>query len=306
MAHIFDRERMLTNISALIQQRGIKIGELENRVGVSAGYLSRLCREDSKTIPAVDVVWKIAKELEVNMEVLLEGTCDYLSPNMVYMQKFLNRLLVLTLSDSIEWESYSVSRMEQALRQEQPLDLPFIETDKSRTFTDDRPDLLDVGYHDASISACGHSRFIAFSLPGTSHSLAGSCFSCEMDSWNTLYLVKYVDVMYDTADETDSGVPSAVEWYELFIWDASDGHAEVVCNTLAGRVRLLADVEMLYMVLKEKEQDLRITPTVRSIIDSFMHQYTDEPDEPEAVHTPPAFPPAGSSHITVDESDLPF
>ena len=38
----FDRARLMNNINTLIKDKKIKIGELENSIGISTGYLSKI------------------------------------------------------------------------------------------------------------------------------------------------------------------------------------------------------------------------------------------------------------------------
>ena len=266
----FDRQKMLSNISTLIQQRGMKIGELEAKVGVSAGYLSRLGKEDSKAIPAIDVIWRIARELGVNIELLVDGNFDHATENLAYLQKFIQRLFEKTVTGGLDWQSYSRYRMEQAVRGEVNLQVPFIETDPERTFTDNRDDLLQMGCDYSSITGCGHKHFISFTWPGSTQSMGGSCFYTDIATAKRLYIAKFVDVMYEDANEYDPGVPDLVDWYEVIVEDTSSGHIEAICSTLSKSAPLLPDIEKLYQELKQHEYDLRIAPTVKQVIDDFM------------------------------------
>lgn len=270
MPNEFDRQKMLTNISTLIQQRGMKIGELETKVGVSAGYLSRLGKEESKAIPAIDVIWRIARELGVNIELLVDGNFDHATENLAYLQKFVQRLFEKTVTGALDWQAYSRYRMEQAVRGEVNLQIPFIETDPERTFTDDRSDLLQIGCDYSSITGFEHKHFVSFTWPGSTKSMGGSCFYTEISPAKRLYIAKFVDVMYEGADEYDPGVPDLVDWYEVVIEDMPSGHVEAICNTLNRCAPLLPDIEKLYQELKQHEYDLRIAPTVKRVIDDFM------------------------------------
>lgn len=41
----FDIQRLMDNINSIIQQKNIKIGEMESDIGVSPGYISRLTKK---------------------------------------------------------------------------------------------------------------------------------------------------------------------------------------------------------------------------------------------------------------------
>lgn len=44
----FDRARLMNNINTLIKDKNIKIGELENSIGISTGYLSKMSKADNE------------------------------------------------------------------------------------------------------------------------------------------------------------------------------------------------------------------------------------------------------------------
>ena len=56
----FNQKHLLQNIFAVIEQKGLKIGEVEKASGLSVGYLSRLAKAE-KSFPTVETVWSIAK-----------------------------------------------------------------------------------------------------------------------------------------------------------------------------------------------------------------------------------------------------
>lgn len=57
------------NARYICKNKGISIGELEEKVGVSKGYLSRL--ESSKKAMSLANLWKIAQILETSIDNLL-------------------------------------------------------------------------------------------------------------------------------------------------------------------------------------------------------------------------------------------
>lgn len=53
---MFDKRLFISNIYQLAKERSVKIGDLEKKAGVSVGYLSRINKEDSNTVPTIDFV----------------------------------------------------------------------------------------------------------------------------------------------------------------------------------------------------------------------------------------------------------
>ena len=53
---MFDKKRCIENIYTIAKEKNIKIGDLEEKAGVSKGYLSRINKEDSSSVPGVDLI----------------------------------------------------------------------------------------------------------------------------------------------------------------------------------------------------------------------------------------------------------
>ena len=47
----FDRSRLMNNITTLIKEKNIKIGELENSVGIITGYISKMAKPENESMP---------------------------------------------------------------------------------------------------------------------------------------------------------------------------------------------------------------------------------------------------------------
>lgn len=69
----FDIQRLMDNINSIIQQKNIKIGEMESDIGVSPGYISRLTKKGNGAATSADLIWKVAKYLGVSVDFLMDG-----------------------------------------------------------------------------------------------------------------------------------------------------------------------------------------------------------------------------------------
>lgn len=283
----FDRTKLLKNISAVIQERGVKIGELETSVGVSPGYLSRLSKDDIKTLPPLDVVWRIAKALSVNMERLIEGNFDHASETVTYMQQFLQKLFEDTVNSVIDWNSKSVNDVNCILREEDNECFAFIHTDYGADYKDDRS-FRDEAHYDRGTYECYKQRKITpVTSPKTNAWVDDSVFSTIMPSGQTLYLVRYGTPTLSDEDDLE-----VLIFYELYFDNPESQNDAVVpiCNTFGNKKVLLPDIEKLYQELKEHEFDLRISKEARFSIDLFMGK---------AV-------PQSNRVVEVDDDELPF
>lgn len=284
---VFDRAKLLKNISAVIQERGVKIGELETSVGVSPGYLSRLSKDDIKTLPPLDVVWRIAKALSVSMERLIEGNFDHASATVTYMQQFLQKLFEDTVNSVIDWNSKSVTDLNCILRCEDNEYFAFIHTNYDKEYREDRSFRDEAHYDKGTYECYRHCKITPVTSPKTNAWVDDSVFFTRMPNGQTLYLVRY-----GMPDLLSEDAPDALIFYELYFDnpESQDDAVVPICNTFGNRRVLFPDIEKLYQELKEHEFDLRISKEARSSIDCFMGK---------AV-------PQSNGFVEVDDDELPF
>ena len=287
MAKEFDRQKFLANIRALIRQRGMKIGELESNVDLSAGYLSRLERDDNKAIPSVDVVWKIANELGVNIELLIEGNFDHSTENIEYIRRFVQSLFDRTVGGELEWSSNNIGSINRALEGKEECAIVEHAPD-GEYFEPSSGDMYQYGVDTGSQMRSRLFRIRSLTRPTSEVIAADSCFHVQIGNNQVLHLFKFTEVMFD--DDPDlGGTLQAIDYYELAIEEIIYDHEELspVCNTLWNTASLKPDIEKLYQELKEHEYDLRIDKRVRGIIDAFMGI-------------------SNNDFTTVDDDELPF
>ena len=115
----FDRERLMANITALIQQKGMNIGDVEAAVGSSKGYISRLLKNES--IPSSDFTWKLAKVLGVSTDMLIEGDYTDGTDNISTLKKFLIKLRLQTSEEEMVWSPITTKYVNAVLKDEEPL-----------------------------------------------------------------------------------------------------------------------------------------------------------------------------------------
>ena len=64
----FSRQKLAENIMALMQQKKLKIGEVEQQIGISTGYLSKMLKKETDAAPSTDIIWKLSKVLGVSTD----------------------------------------------------------------------------------------------------------------------------------------------------------------------------------------------------------------------------------------------
>jgi transcriptional regulator with XRE-family HTH domain len=69
------QHKLAERLRLLREQRGLSLGDLEEKTGVTKGYLSELERAEA-TNPSIDILKKIAGGLDVLVQELLGDTAD--------------------------------------------------------------------------------------------------------------------------------------------------------------------------------------------------------------------------------------
>lgn len=100
----FEKSICISNIYYLVKEKGLKIGDIEEAAGVSPGYISRLNKEENKTVPGIEFLLSVSEALNVSLEGLLKCVYTTLSPDERKVVNFLTKLLSDSNSYKILWE----------------------------------------------------------------------------------------------------------------------------------------------------------------------------------------------------------
>ncbi len=104
MATEFDKRLLASNITFLMRKEGIRISELEKKLGISAGYLARTLGHDSKKKISIDVVWNIAQLFGIDIKDLLEFKLWLPRSNTELVRLFIKKLWRDTVEKTLNWE----------------------------------------------------------------------------------------------------------------------------------------------------------------------------------------------------------
>jgi len=92
-----DREKFLNNLQYRMGRMAYTATILEAEIGVYSGYISRM-KSDPQKLPALDIAYKMAQALDVNIEWLIEGSAAPEDKDSIYLRRFLRRLFEMTNS----------------------------------------------------------------------------------------------------------------------------------------------------------------------------------------------------------------
>lgn len=101
----FDNSCLIGNITYFLKKYNIRMRDLEQLIGVSAGYISRTAKENATKKLSIDVVWKLARLFDTDIRTLTEIDLMVPRSNAKLVAEFLNKLCKQTASNEIKWEN---------------------------------------------------------------------------------------------------------------------------------------------------------------------------------------------------------
>lgn len=280
----FSRQKLAENIMTLIQQKKLRIGEVEQQIGISTGYLTKMLKKETDAAPSADIIWKLAKVLSVSTDMLIEGDFSKATDNLQYMRKFLYRLQLLTDTNDLEWDRISISDVDEALRSKSP-SLPIIVT--MDTATNAVAKTTNYRGNEVSPSIHGKNKIHSVGVDAEAVWVTNSGFMTYLGNETDVYIFPMrCSVLVDAEGNYED-----VDYFDIYFgkWRIPDGyescnnvleedyvrHFEPVCNTFNTAQDLSGEVTALYQSILRHEYDLKISNSVRDTIERFMN-----PDDP--------------------------
>lgn len=102
----FDNSLLISNVNYLAKKYGMRFGDLESALGLSAGYISRTAKPDSKKRMSIDVVWKIARLFEIELNSLIGRDLSIPEHGIDILVRFIEKLTTKTIASEIMWENH--------------------------------------------------------------------------------------------------------------------------------------------------------------------------------------------------------
>lgn len=248
---MFDKRLFISNIYQLAKERSAKIGDLEKKAGVSVGYLSRINKEDSNTVPTIDFVAGVAAALGVSVDAIINNDYSTPTPTESYILSFVDRLLTRTNADELDWKKETVADLHSVGYDEQgdPYHPLF-----ATSCENNEPVVVYNSRFNNEFDIIGDS--FKLSLPGADHT--------------TVYLM-----CVDDPDAQD--LPFASPSYELYI--VKNWTVQPLCNSLPVGSLFDSCLTGLYAAVKESANHPKLASDIVSAIDAFMGNREESDDE---------------------------
>ena len=281
----FSRQKLAENIMALIQQKKLRLGEVEQQIGISTGYLTKMLKKETDSAPSTDIIWRLSKVLGVSTDMLIEGDFSKATDNLQYMRKFLYRLQSLTDTNELEWDRISISDVNEALRSKSP-SLPIIVTMDKATNAEAKTTYYQGNEVSASIH--GKNKIHSVGVDAEPAWVTNSGFMTNLGNGTDVYIFP----MCCSVRVDEEGNYEDVDYFDIYFgsWRIPDGyencdnvpdeayvrHFEPVCNTFNTAQNLSGEVAALYQSILRHDYDLKISSSVRNTIARFL-----SPDDPD-------------------------
>lgn len=239
----FDNTHLIGNINYFLRKNNLRMGELEQLIGVSAGYISRTAKENAAKKLSIDVVWKLARFFGVDVRSMIETDLMVPHSNAKMVVKFLDKLCYQTEQNEIKWENLggAMCYLDEALRRS-----GLFSEEEDGTVVYFANDHMNPEYKFTLADDVYVCDGIA---PGKRFAMIGFSIVDKEDSY-------FLDFVF--LSKSGAGGQVKYSWEKAFY--SSDD-----------RFRVIEDkAEHLMHLVQTQEMDAEISPQVRSIIADYL------------------------------------
>ena len=283
----FNRQTVINNLMALIQNSGMKMGDAERKLGVSAGYLSRLSKKENESALSAEFIWKISQLFGVSVDTLVRDDIDEEDKMIGYMRKFITKLATKTASGEMTWTPISVSQINNMLMGNSTVRFP-VAYYRGADYPRKQPGVSDDPVQiDYALSCYGEMKVVSAAYGGIMVNPQGTVYCTSLgdgpDAQN-IYLAYYCTycesgyeefyelMLVDPGHEADWWEEqSNIEMYPVTGKAEIPSYVDEICNTyMTAWQPIKNEMANLYRVVKGHEHDIQISSNVKSTIDDFM------------------------------------
>lgn len=281
---VFSREKLMENISTLMQQAGVRATDVETAIGISAGYLGRMMRKETDAGPSTEIIWKIAQYFGVTVEALITGNMSKAKDNVSLLEQFLDNLREMTEDDYVPWEAIPIQDVNIALASESST-LPIIGEISPKRDTITPEDWALPEKH--SLFEEGVRCVKSLAYPWKRVCTAGTGYRAKVSEEERIYIFPMAAAVVEQQSENPNDyVIETKNFYELlmetkevdtsvldvvdFPYQAEYWAPHSIIATLDNDQRLSEAAKRLYDAIYRIESDIKLDASVKSMIGRFI------------------------------------
>ena len=252
MPRKFNKALCIQNIRYLLSKKDVRLGDIERASGNSPGYLSRLEKPDNTTDPSIEFLMNAAEMLGVGLDELTKGKMEELSPNEEMLVAFLERLLIDTKNDELNW-IVELDAAHSAYEKTGPQEnCPHILYGMDVEVDEATGDTIPNGWGYSSRFFRGEEIIVC----GTSYHVS------LRDTGNEIYIMK----CRASSNDTISQEP----FYEMYHVDR-EKEVNPVCCSRYSQGKIAMELGKLYKQITESNNHVRLTKSTKSMMELYMN-----------------------------------
>lgn len=235
----YDSKFLSSNLDYLLKMYGLRISDLEELLGVSAGYVSRTINPESKKRLSVDIVWKISEIFQVNVDTLLNIDLQVPTQSLNDVIAFFKKLKQETDETIVHWKNHGH-------KMEDHIGVFFMLSEDCEPHGIKTYQYAPLGYKDSTQGIV----------------LTDDIFSAHTNIGN-LYLLPLENMFGEKG-------------YELYVYTCNEGYEpddlELICATFDDRSNILkAKCDELFKAVKLHESDFVVSDSAKKLISRYLN-----------------------------------
>lgn len=257
MENKIDVKQVFSNIYFLMEEKDIRVGQLEKELGVSSGYIARTYKDGGK--PSIDFLWNVSQILHTHIDILISVNLSKLTETERFIIDLIEKLNEDTSRDELNWkaEEKGFEREISAL-QDGTATHPIFDT-KEETSTN------PAGYPDIYYTPIFLSK--AF---GEKTLINDTCYYTEIEGGADIYLMSVKEKVETHIPKGKLFDPEASKPRESEeVWIYQNGSKQCLASTIEANY-----LKEIVMVLRESVADsvkhIKIDSQLKKALNQYM------------------------------------
>nr|WP_276926175.1 helix-turn-helix transcriptional regulator [Faecalibaculum rodentium] len=292
-----DKQKIVRNISFFAQEQNRKVGEIEEAIGVSQGYLSKLSKPSSKQMPSLETICRLAGLFGVSVNDLIYTDFPIFTKTDRKVHDFLETLLTQTAEEEIDWEPIDYN--EAVYNHKSGKDTTIAE----KIFDlENGEEIFISDFADGEQYRKQPLKTDLFS--GDKTWLDGFCYRTQLDEYDSIYVLQGIHISEETDEpETLYFVVLNHETSESLYGNFEDPNDTPCVQLMLSEPKAsnpnTSSVQSLYTTIRDHEGNYHLTPLASNTISAYLSLVRNSMAQGNKV-------PDSNSEQTFDPDDLPF
>lgn len=223
----------IKNIYYIAEIQNKKIGDVEKAANLSAGYLSKLKKEDTSISDfSVLKLDKIASYLNVTIDLLLNENLTTINKNISFIFSFINKMSKKTLDGDLIWEKEDLENISLFFEYKGNIN-PFLCVEN------------------------GMSEYYSL-IHKTTFAYCGKIYTLDLEKNKKLFLFKVFDILDNF-------------FFELYVYDSNACLLSPISDSNSDETTNLKQAfESLYISAEKSSDSVKLSDEVKEMINFFM------------------------------------